>query len=108
MFSRRLHNVFVMPLLRLYYAYITLLLHYFEQHKYLYSALSGIVAMWCTLESSRCGALWNRRDVVLFWNRLYRALSLELSRCDALGIVAMCLSRESSRCSALFGIVSLK
>ena len=80
-----------MPLLRLYYAYITLLLHYFEQHKYLYSALSGIVAMWCSfgivfiehslwnrhdvmhLESSRCVSLGNRRDVALFlesslWN----------------------------------------
>src|SRR6266516_2893758 len=42
-----------------------------------------------SLESSRCGALWNHRDVVLFWNRLYRALSLELSQCDALGIVMM-------------------
>jgi hypothetical protein len=51
------YNGSIMLLLHLYYAYITFLLHYFKQHKYLYSALFGIVVMWCSL--------WNRRDVVL-------------------------------------------
>src|SRR3989440_12625514 len=93
MFSRCFHNGFIMLQLCLYYAFImpTLRFYYIMSNNInIYIALS--------LESSRCGALWNRRDVVLFWNCLYRAHSLESSRCDALGIVAMCLSRESSRC----------
>src|SRR2546428_5594335 len=83
------HNSFIMLRLCLYYAFImpTLRFYYIISNNInIYIALS--------LESSRCGALWNRCDVVLFWNRLYRALSLESSRCDALGIVAMCLSQN--------------
>src|SRR6185369_1315841 len=118
MCSECFHNGSIMPLLRLYYAYITLLLHYFKQHKYLYSALSGIVAMWCSfgsvfialsLESSRCGALLEaslyrpycpRRDVV-FWKRLYSALSGIVAMWCSFGSVFIEHLLESSRCGAL-------
>src|SRR2546423_14003545 len=81
------HNSFIMLRLCLYYAFImpTLRFYYIISNNInIYIALS--------LESSRCGALWNHHDVVLFWNRLYRdslwnchdVMHLESSRCVSL------------------------
>src|SRR6266513_1188445 len=86
MFSRRLHNVFAMPLLRVQDVFI-IVLYCFDYAfimptlRFYYIILNNInIYIALSLESSRCGALWNRCDVVLFWNCLYRALSLESSQ----------------------------
>src|SRR2546421_2582981 len=81
-----LYYAFIMPTLRFYYI--------ISNNINIYIALS--------LESSRCGALWNRRDVVHFgivamwcsfgivfiehslWNR-HDVMHLESSRCVSLG-----------------------